>query len=95
MRGFPQFIWSPSAIFRVGPDAERHGDDWRYAVVVQFPWLQIVRRCLGLSCSAVIRALSADGEFNWSHAQPILGWVRSLGYTPVWDRVRKVKNAER
>lgn len=86
IQGFPQWFFCPTAIYRVGAKAKRHEDPWRYAVLVEFSWRQMLRRLLHFPATAKIWALSADGEFDWPHARPILRWVRQLGYKPIWDR---------
>lgn len=95
MKGFPQIIWSPCVIYRMGPEAERHGDGWRYAVVIEFPWLQLLRRLIGLRAKAIVHALSADGEFKISYARPAFRWASRLGFRLTWFRMRRKKDAER
>jgi hypothetical protein len=94
MKGFPQMIWHPCAIFRVGPAADHYGAQWQYAVVVRFPWWSILRRLMGLEAVAPINALCADGNFKMAYAKPIQRWVRGLGFQPRWDRIKPRKDAE-
>src|SRR4051812_5525906 len=93
MKGFPQFFWCPTVIFRAGPETGAYGDPWDYAVLVSFPWLQILRRTIGIPASCMIWALSTKGrgagerKLDWSYAVPLFRWLREIGYAPEWERI--------
>jgi hypothetical protein len=100
VKGFPQFFWCPTVIFRAGPDTAEYGDPWDFALLVEFPWLQIVRRTIGLRATCTIWALSTKGKeagdrkVNWSYAVPLFRWLKKTGFTPEWERICDKTNPE-
>lgn len=93
MKGFPQWFFCPTVIYRGGPKAEKYGDAWDYAVLVSFPWRQILRRIFRRPATATIWALSTKGatgndkRFDWAYAVPAFRWLRKLGFKPTWERM--------
>jgi hypothetical protein len=94
MNGFPQWFFCPTTILRAGPEAKKYGDKWVYAVVVSFPWIQILRRCLGLQARATVWALSSDGNLKINHVRPLFHWVRGLNFEPQWERFNHLMQKE-
>jgi hypothetical protein len=106
VKGFPQTFWCPTTIFRAGPHTDHARADWDRAVVVEWPWWQMVRRrLLGLQAKAFIWALSTKDEGGAEldaaakrklalYARPCFDYIEGYGYEPDWISVKKRRGSD-
>lgn len=75
MRAFVEHL---SGIVRIGPDAVRYGDPFQYAVA--FSSVD--------GKTAIIKALTSDGNLTVAHARAAFRALGQIGLTARWERMK-------
>lgn len=99
MKAFAEWISLRAFIVRVGPQAEKYGDPFDFAVVVVVPWKSWFRWLLGfLHAPVIVKALVApkkpDGKpsLTSTHSKTALREIKMLGFKPEWERFHNDAN---
>lgn len=96
MKAFAEWLLCPTFIVRVGPQCERYGDSFDFAVVVAVPWKSLFRRfVLGdPHAPVIVKALVAEKKpggkdsLTQTHSKTALREVKALGFKPDWERFK-------
>lgn len=72
------FVEVLSGVIRGGPEAEKYGDPYDYAIA-----FSVID-----GHTAVLKALTADGSLTTGHVKAALRALKAIGLDARWDRVR-------
>lgn len=73
MKAFVEIL---SGVVRVGPDCDKYGKPYEFAVAFSS----------ADGRHAVIKALVANGTFKMSYAKEIIRALNKIGLVPIWER---------
>lgn len=77
MKAFVEHLCEHCCIVRAGPNTEKYGDPWDYAVTV------LIRGRTG-----IIKALASDGKMTVAHAKAAFNALKQIGLSATWERIK-------